>query len=387
MFFQNFKALFLCLALSFNVNAAKKNVEIRKTMKGIAEELLELTPYIVSDQDFQSKKNKKIILKQVSLMKKGFAELSMHPSMNMSGLSLNRSVMSEQLSQIESLYKDQKFDLARYKFLSALNLCVSCHSQSEEKNIERIYTSSEKSGLLKANFEKAEYFYLTRQYENALKFYNLYINEFKKSEDDEKLFRSFERKLNYYIRVKRDYSLAKQNFTEDLKNKDIPNRVRAEVNDWLKILSGKSLWDGFDPKKVTDIEMDKFLKTFDDHEEGPIFTVTDSTEVLDMDLSSILLEYYNFHPDTKLGAKILYWLAVLDKRLNDDLFFSLGDLYLVQCMEKYPQDPVARDCFETYVEDLEFYYLSKKSKNFPKEIKQKIENYKKLINYKEEIGE
>ena len=71
--------------------------------------------------------------------------------------------------------------------------------------------------------------------------------------------------------------------------------------------------------------------------------------------------------------------------LIDDLFYSLGDLYLVQCMEKYPEDPIAKDCFESYLEDMEFIYITKKKKEFPKDIVKKIEGYKKLVKYTEPL--
>lgn len=363
-----------------------KETEVRGVMFGIASELEEITPYIVSEKEFKRPENKKKIESSIKNLKNNFLNLKNHGAITQSGLVINQMVMGEQLSQIESLYRDANYDFARYKFLSSLNLCVSCHTQSEKKSVDRVFEEKSKKGLKLGAFEKAEYLYITRRYEEALPLYDQYIFEFRKSDDDEKLFRSFERKLNYYVRVKRDYKTAKFSFTENLKNKEIPNRVRGEVNDWLKILSGKTLWDNFDPKKVTEEEMGKFISTFIvDNEDGPIFTVTDSTEVLDMDLASILIEYYNAHPGTKHGAQILYWMAMIDKRLNDDLFYSLGDLYLVQCMEKYSDDPIAKDCFESYLEDMEFIYITKKKKTLPKEVLKKIEEYKKLVKYTEPL--
>jgi hypothetical protein len=137
--------------------------------------------------------------------------------------------------------------------------------------------------------------------------------------------------------------------------------------------------------------MDKFLKNFiSDEEEGPIFTATNSSEVYDLNLSSILLDYYNVHPETKLGGRILYWLAMLDKRLNDDLFFSLGDFYLLACMEKYSKDPIAKDCYEAYVEDMEINLISDKKDKKILDGNEKLMRLRKMINYQpkaEEEGE
>jgi hypothetical protein len=131
--------------------------------------------------------------------------------------------------------------------------------------------------------------------------------------------------------------------------------------------------------------MEKFLKKFiSDEEEGPIFTATNSSEVYDLNLSTILLDYYNAHSETKLGGRILYWLAVIDKRLNDDLYFSIGDFYLLTCMEKYSKDPIAKECYEAYSEDMEINLVtSGKKENQEKELKIKLDRLKKMINYTE----
>ena len=74
-------------------------------------------------------------------------------------------------------------------------------------------------------------------------------------------------------------------------------------------------------------------------------------------------------------------MAILDKRINDDLFFSVGDYYLLSCMEKYSKDPVAKECFDAYQEDLEINYISKDKKTFPPEIIERLNTLKKMINY------
>ena len=366
---------------------ASSQVHVRKKMNSISGLVRDLGLFIASESEFVNPSNKLIIQQKLEELSNLFKNLKVHPVVDSQGLSLNRAVMSDQLDQTVSLFKNDRKSFARAKLNSALNLCISCHTQSPgtlNKEKDKIFADKDIEKLKISDYERAELYFITRDFEKAIQLYHKFLKASKKTDDDEYIYKALERQLIYFVKLKKSFPLAKSHFETYLKDKIFNAKVNQEVADWVKTLSGKSLWDQYDPIKTKEEDMEKFMKTFIvDDEEGPIFFATNSSEVYDLNLSSILIDYYNAHPETKLGAKILYWLATLDKRLNDDLFFSLGDFYLLACMEKYPNDPVAKDCYESYMDDLEINYLSKE-KEFPKEILTRIKRLQKLINYKEE---
>lgn len=377
------------LAAAKKTHAKKKStkeIPVRKEMNTISRHIRDMGLYIASEQEFLKEKNKPIIQKNLEELTALFKDLKVHPLIETQGLSINQAVMTEQLEQTTALFKNDKKPLARAKLNAALNLCVSCHTQSPgtKRQEFKLFADKDISKLKINDFERAELYFVTRDFDKAITIYDQFIKKSKKTDDDENILRALERELIYYVRIKKSFPEAKERFESYLKIGNLNQTVSQEVSDWVKALSGKSLWENFDATIVKEEDMEKFMKTFiSDEEEGPIFSATNSSEVYDLNLSSILLDYYNAHPDTKLGAKILYWLATLDKRLNDDLFFSLGDYYLLACMEKYPKDPTAKDCYESYMDDLEINYLSK-DKDFPPKIKERIKYLQKLIDYKEE---
>lgn len=360
---------------------------VRKKMSTISGLVRDMGLFVASEQEFVRDSNKLIIQKKLEELTLLFKNLKVHPVVNTQGLALNQVVMTEQLEQVVALFKNDRKPLARAKFNAALNLCVSCHTQSPatvNKEKDKIFADKDINKLKINDYEKAELYFITRDFETAVKLYDKFIRASWKTDDDEFIYKALERQLIYFIKIKKNFPEAKVYFEAYLKDKKLNEKVASEVREWVKTLSGKSLWDQFDPATVKEEEMEKFMKTFiADDEEGPIFSLTNSSEVYDLNLSSILMDYYNAHPETKLGAKILYWLATLDKRVNDDLFFSLGDYYLLACMEKYPKDPIAQECYESYVDDLEINYLGK-DKEFPAEIKIRVKKLQKLIDYKEE---
>lgn len=366
---------------------SSKESPVRKGMNTISGHIRDMGLYIASEQEFIKDANKTIIQKHLEDLTSLFKNLKAHPVIESQGLSINKTVISEQLEQTLNLFKNNKKSLARAKFNAALNLCVSCHTQSPgtvNKDQAKMFADKDISNLKINDYERAELYFITRDFESAMKLYDQFLTNSKKTDDDEFIYKALERELIYYIKFKKSFPEAKAHFETFLKNNNFNEKVAQEVGEWVKTLGGKSLWEDFEPAKVKEEDMEKFMKTFiADDEEGPIFTATNSSEVYDLNLSSILLDYYNAHPDTKHGAKILYWLATIDKRVNDDLFFSLGDYYLIACMEKYPKDPVAKDCYESYMDDLEINYMSKE-KEYPTEIKARIKKLQKLINYQED---
>lgn len=357
---------------------------VRHRMNTISGTIRDLGPYIASEGEFIKDKNKYVIEKKLLDLGDLFKNLKSHQVIETKGLSLNQSLMSEQLDQTVSLFKSGKRSLAHAKFTAALNLCVSCHTQSPGLSLPKLFADKEIDKMKLTSFERAELFFISRDYAKAIELYDQFLLKSKKSDDDELLFKALERQLIYFVRIEKNFQAGKNHFQKYLKAKLFNQKLNDEISEWVESLSQKTLWDNYDPQTVKEEEMDKFMKGFiADDEEGPIFTITNSSEVYDLNLSSILLDYYNTHPNTLLGGRILYWLAVLDRRINDDLFYSLGDVYLISCMEKYSKDPIALECYDTYVEDLEINFLSKDKKEFPAEIKERLNRLRKLIDYKD----
>ena len=355
----------VCLFLAFAgiaTAATKKELSlpVRKQMNIVSTHVRALGPFIASEDGFTNEKNHKFIQTHLTELSALFKGLKVHPVIQMEGLAINQHVMTEQLGQTAQLFKVKKKSEARAKLQAALNLCVHCHSQAPGIKNPKIFSDTDIEGYKLTTYEKADMYFVTRDFDKSLKLYDAFLKASKKTDDDEFVYKSFERELIYFVKIKKSFSEARIHFDELLKGKNFDQKVVQEVNDWQKALAGKSLWENYDASKVSEDDMAKFMKTFiADDEDGPIFSPTNSSEVYDLNLSSILMDYYNAHPETKLGGRILYWLAMLDKKINDDLFFSLGDFYLLMCMDKYSNDPIAKECAESYLEDMEINYISK----------------------------
>jgi len=297
------------------------------------------------------------------------------------GLSVSQLVIKDQFEQAKFLLTRNKAEAARGKILSSLNLCISCHAQSPDRKQGQLFTAKDYQKLKLSDVDRADVMFLTRDYEDAMNLYLKVIKNLKKNDDEEKIFRSLEKVLIYYIKIKKDQNMALTFFSGFKKNyPQFSEAIYAEIQDWVTMLKSPPLWPNFDPQKATEEEMGKFLKNFiADEEEGPIFTPTNSSEVFDLILSGILMDYYNVHPTSVHGARIMYWLAILDRRISDDANYSLSDFYLIQCIERHGDSPISKDCYDAFLEDLEINYVSgeKGEKSLPKEWQERLNNLKK----------
>ncbi len=361
----------------------QKSLALRSEMRSIADRVKSLAPYVLNDIEFSKSENKVFLNGELSGLIDQFQKITTHPVVSYMGLSVSQLVIKDQFEQAKFLLNANKPEIARGKILSSLNLCISCHAQSPDRKDGQIFTSKDYQKLKLTDIDRADIMFLTRDYEDAMNLYIKVIKNLKKSDDEEKVFKALEKILIYNLKIKKDQNAALAFFTDFKKSyPQFSEAIYTEIQDWVSMLKAPPLWPNFIPLKATEEEMGKFLKNFiADEEEGPIFTPTNSSEVFDLILSSILMDYYNAHPNTTHGARILYWLAILDKRISDDANYSLADFYLIQCIEKHGDNPISKDCYDAFLEDLEINYVSgeKGQKELPKEWQEKLNNLKKYM--------
>ncbi len=101
---------------------------------------------------------------------------------------------------------------------------------------------------------------------------------------------------------------------------------------------------------------------------------------VDLLLTSGLLSNYLFeHPTSRKAAEISFWIGWSEKYLKRESFFGSGDLFLKQCIKKYPKSPMAKECLKEYKESIEFEFSGSSGTKIPQDIKYEIDNLEILI--------
>jgi hypothetical protein len=193
---------------------------------------------------------------------------------------------------------------------------------------------------------------------------------------------AFKRKVAIFARVKRKPKAAIESLSGDLKNKQLPEYMKKNLESWIAIFR---MWDKekktINPMKATDQEIlsfvDKAMK------KGLWEKMQDSENpkmVTYLRVSGVLYDYFQKNPKTKIAPNILYWLAVADKNLNNNFFYSLAELYLKECMIHYPTTAIAKKCFMEYEDIIKTSFSGSAGMDIPGDVKKELKNFSERVN-------
>lgn len=382
-FFLIFLGLFSVLNGANAKDTKPTETPINFQMKKISGELEKLVPSLIDEEKFSAKENEKPIQEILDNLVKLFQGLKKHPVIQTPGFKISRNQIETQLEETHAVFRTNK-ELARHKINSTLGLCISCHTQLPRGDRLKLFSGYNLDNNFTGPFEKAEFYFITRDFEKAIVNYDFYINSFNKNfGDTKKLETSLNRKLTYFMRINRESKVGIQDFEQNLQNKELPNSVKERVQEWVKQLSKNSPSDQLDMKSISEQSMKERLdKITHDNERAPGISLFSYIEAQDLKNSGFLYQYLYLHPQSPLLPEILYNLALFDKRLNLNLFYSLGDLYLLECMEKYPKNPIAKKCYQAYEEDKIFSYTGSSGTSLPDDVNKELLRLKKKVGIK-----
>lgn len=379
------KAKFIFFSLifitSFNLHAQaeekgkNKETNIQPTMHKLFSNMQDLLPYMTDEAKFVDPKNEKIIGDKLKESAQLIKTAKHAAQINSPTLKISREVLENHFSEIDRIFRMGNKSFARWQLNSTVPICMSCHTQSPSAS--RHWDLAELTKGTLHEFDKAELLFMGRDFDSALKLYDSIINGYPENKVTiMNVEKAFERKVVIFSRVRRDFQAGIKSLQDNLKaNKNLPEYLVKNVNAWVGLFRIQ-LREGFpNPLTSNDAAIKKYVKTelknnlWDD-----MIDASNPRLVKNLTVSGVLYEYLNTHPKTKIKADILYWLAVMDKQLQDTLFYSLSDLYLKQCMSEFPKDPVAKKCFEQYKQNMIMSYSGSSGIHLPDDLKQELKD-------------
>ncbi len=365
----------LPLFIALGVSAQNKKIEapINLHMHNISQNLHRLLPYLSSEDQFVAKENEKEVKNDLNGILNEFQKIKKHPNLTTPGFSLTRTQMVDNLKDVISSFETNHKPYARHKLNSTFGLCITCHTQLHKENSFKLFREDDIEKVVSEPFEKAEIYFITRDFKLALENYDRTINSYSaKTGDRKKLETALNRKLSYYTRIeKKQDEAAIKGFQANLSNSEIPKVVQEQVEAWIKELKT--------PYVVKDSMADYLKKISHENAEGPLASLFSNKEVNDLRISGYLYEYLHNHPKDTLVPEILYNLAIFDKRLNVNLFYSMGDLYLLECINNHAKSPFAKLCYKAYEEEKIFSYTGSSGTHLPLKLKKELEALKKKV--------
>ena len=90
-------------------------------------------------------------------------------------------------------------------------------------------------------------------------------------------------------------------------------------------------------------------------------------------------------PTSSSIPEVLYWLAVVDREMTNSIFYSFADLYLKECMLKFPESGTAMKCYKEYESEMIFGYTGSAGTNIPREVLEDLKYLKTFVESKGKV--
>lgn len=364
--------LILTFIFSSDLHASKK---INPEMKKIAKVMSELFPYISSPEKLKNKRNRSRIKRKLQEIEKRFSGIENHLNSKSVVFRVSEKVIKNQLSDASKVLDTDSNSYA-YKMIKGIpKLCIGCHIHDGKAIFNKNLSRSD----FGSDFQYAEFNHMTRNYKEALKYYDLSIKKnkrFKKFNSKEIL----KRQLGLYV-LNLDQSKKAQNYLNQfLKDKDLDYFTQVDVKDWMEGLvdseNRKKIFKNKFSKGSLERNIQKMIDQISDTES----LITDEKDrVLYLSLTRKLNRHLQKIKNPKDIPVILYWLSFVERKLNYNLFYSMGDLYLKECMTSYTKHPYSKKCYKEYENQTRLSFTGSGGTFIPDEVKKELMNYRKRI--------
>lgn len=342
--------------------------------------LSDLIPFISDAGQFSQKSNHVMIEKKMTDLQAAF-KLAKHDVLMKEDLfAPSYALINENILDSLKSFKLGKKDYAHWRLREITSLCIDCHTRMPDT-----HASSFQNGELRIDESKFDDVYnlgiaqlIVRRYVDAK-------NSFTRSIQDRIIKKSmFEILLPFKQLLLIDTKVLKNpaNLDKELElyanHKKLPFVVKSTLQAWISRLKK---WK---ENKIlgTGLNSEQAVADFTKNVLEPLKKETTWESGRDVDLlfaSGLLSNYLFENPTSPKAPEIGFWIGWAEKYLKRENFFGSGDLFLKQCIRKYPSHPIAKKCMSEYLESIQFEFSGSSGTHIPDDIKKELDDLDSLI--------
>jgi hypothetical protein len=369
------KVLLLMLIIAGNASAGPI-LQMNKAFNT----LTELMPFILSEQKFKEKKNEALISKNLKDFETEF-KIAGHDEVLKNDLfSPSYKMMVASVRESKTAFTQGKKDYALWMLRDSISTCLECHTRLPAEHTSSFQDGDIQieSGKYKDPYELGVTYLIVRRFVDAKEQFLRVIQDKLIRKEDFGYIKPFQQILMIELKVKKDPA-AMISFLTPFLDKKITKEELRELNNWsqrLEVLKGEKFKSGIHNDK----ELKEFLSRRLEPIEGEFFDDKYKPDLLFA--SGILSVYFFQNPQTKSAPILNYWLGRIEAELRKDDFLSSADLFLKQCIKKYPLHPIAKKCLASLKDNNEFMYSGSRGTEIPPEVEAELKELELLIQRK-----
>ncbi len=371
-------ALLLCLLIGTSAIAGPV-LQMNRAFLALSE----LIPYLSDAKKFKEKANRPIIEKNIRELGEAFKD-ARHVSLLKEDLfAPSYAVIRENVDQSLAAFKKGDADFAHWRLQEITGQCLDCHTR-----LPPSYASSFQNGEMTVDAKKFKDPYdlgvalmIVRRYTDAKASFTRAIQDSLIKREDRDIDLPFKQILLMGTKVLKDPENQIAFFADYVKNEKLPPEMKERLSLWISDLkewkNEPALKAGFRTDKDVELFINKKMKPL------TVQMLFDGSRDVDLLLASGLLSHYFFeNPETKLAPDLSFWLGWSEIYLKREEFFGSGDRFLKQCVRRYPKSPIAKQCFDTYKENVEFEFSGSAGTNVPADVRAELKQLEALMNKK-----
>jgi hypothetical protein len=367
----------LLLLLLMGVVATARS-DVKDYMDQMLEQIFVLKPFIASDASFQDPDNSAQIAAALTQMAQLSGKIKHEEMISKSGFEVSGAALQQQLEEVVSVFDKGNKEYALWTLRSTLSVCMACHTQLPA--VSTRFTAMNEDQVLANPFEEAEFLFVIRNFDAAMPLYSQAIAGYPADGVDvSALEQAIYRQLYYYLRVARDPQGLAAALQEGAANMQLPERLREQMERLraAAVSAQEQAYPQFTQGQAA--ELRQYAESMVNEQlVGAVSLDSPEAAIAALQLSSVLYEYLNAHPDTPLKADILYWLSLCERRYQS--MESLPDLYLRQCVLEHPASPVAKQCLADYVDSVTLAFTGSGGTHIPDDVMEELDRMRALVN-------
>jgi hypothetical protein len=358
--------------------SANENLALNKTMTQVGSTMMQLFPLILNEEKFKQPKNQETIANDVNTIVRLLGGAEPHFKQRAQTNRISYSVLINHLHDAQQAISNGNPRFARSLLKDTVTVCTSCHMQDDQQSI--LFRSQNREAFAN-DYEYAEFSYLTRNYDSALRYYDRYINSPASLKPQTTVLSAARKILTIYTQVYNEPSGAISQFQQYLGKDDLPVFVKSSIQEWIKGLKELQSNGAAEVEEVTFSELEdyvhKYLGPLDNP--GAAVVPTKKERVYHVWLQGLLYRFLQADPPEDQMPKLLYWLAINDRATHYSFYYSLADLYLKECMLSYTPHYYAKKCFEEYNEYITFSYSGSLGTNIPEDEQEELRRLRDIV--------
>lgn len=375
---MNHLLFFFALSLFSPSAFSKDRTELDATMQRLFHSLVNLQIMAATPERFATPENQEAVKRDLEVLAKAKHAFPTKPKSEEPGMTAVISAFSDYVKETRDSLSHGNTEFARHRVRTMGSFCLSCHSRTASpQDFEDV--ASRVSQLPLKDFEKAQLFAATRQFDKAIGTFRLYLQATPKSELD---FLNYTRGLQDYVRlmvrVKQDPESTLKTLETLAKRKDLPEYDKRLIKTWAK---DTAFWNN-DKIKSADLTPEALLERAETlvkrAESLYAYPSDENGDISYLRASGYLHELLERDPKSKLRGEALYLLGITYGALQESFLWDLDKVFFEQCIRENPHSELSKKCYRRYMKAIYFNYSGTGGTYVPDEAMAKIKELRDL---------